>query len=162
MKHNRITIVLGLAVLSICPVGAIASSSALDAPAGWRTASPREEIRPDFAFDQRGGRSGKGEWIIKHDTRAGLDGFWIKTFPVQGGHYYRFEVFRKIENVPVPRRSAMIRLLWQNEKGAKVLRDEAPSARKSNVSATESSSPVRYVTNVLQGYTPIAEAEHPL
>src|SRR5688572_8078034 len=97
-------------------------------PDGWTTTSPRAEVRPTFSFEELGGRSGGGTFIIQHDAREGLDGSWNKTFPVKGGHYYRFEAFRKTDDVPSPRRSAMVRLLWGNDKGKKVLRDEAPSA----------------------------------
>src|SRR6185369_12012947 len=80
-------------------------------------------------------------------------------------HFYRFEAFRKTESVHSPRRSALVRLLWRDDSGAKVLQDEAPSAktRKGNISAQTQAPPMfRYVTNVLQGMTPVAEAEHPL
>jgi hypothetical protein len=62
---------------------------------GWRTISPRDEIRPRFESEATGSRSGKGSLVIRHDAREGLDGAWTKTFPVTGGHYYRFEAFRK-------------------------------------------------------------------
>ena len=44
-----------------------------------------------------------------------------------------------------------------------MLRDEAPSAKAARVAESAKASPTsRYVTNVLQGFTPAAEAEHPL
>src|SRR5688572_10409020 len=89
------------------------------APEGWQARSPREEIAPAFAFESRGGKDGTGALVIKHDSRAGLDGAWTKTFPVQGGRYYEFQAFRKIDKVASPRRSAIVRLLWQNSKGGK-------------------------------------------
>jgi len=131
------------------------------APEGWQTASPREELKPAFAYTAGRGRSGKGAFIIEHDAREGLDGYWIKTFPVQGGRCYRFEVFRHTANVPGPRRSAMVRLLWQDDRRGKVLRDEAPTAPHSSA-RSQAAAQVRYVTNVLAGMTPAAEAEHPL
>ena len=36
-------------------------------PEGWRTASPREELRPAFHYKSDGGRSGKGAFVIEHD-----------------------------------------------------------------------------------------------
>jgi predicted amidohydrolase len=124
-------------------------------PPGWSTASPREEIRPEFAFEPNGGRAGQGALIVRHDDREGLDGCWSKTFPVQGGRFYQFRVFRRTTGVEVPRRSAVVRLLWRDGAGHKVLRDEA----KLSPPATPLS---RYVTDVLPGYTPEAEAEYPL
>jgi predicted amidohydrolase len=141
-------------LFAVCILRAESSGSApKDSPEGWQTAAPREEVRPAFSFDSRGGRSKQGAFVIRHDARDGLDGCWTKTFAVQGGHYYRFTAFRKTDYVESPRRSTMARLLWQNEKGAKVLRDDAR--------ATDHAS-IRYVTNVLTGMKPIAEAEHPL
>jgi len=121
-------------------------------PESWQAKAPREEIAPGFSFKRSGGRDGSGAFIIEHDSRAGLDGAWTKTFPVQGGRYYCFEAFRKTQNVDAPRRSALVRLLWQNDRGGKVPLDEA---RQPDAS-------IRYVTNVLARMKPVAEAEHPL
>lgn len=92
--------------------------------------------------------------IISHDDREGLDGYWTRTFPVEGSRYYRFQAFRKTERVAVPRRSATVRVLWQDDKGGRVLRDEA--------AGTTGDPLARYATGVLPGFTPAAEAEHPL
>ena len=48
----------------------------------------------------------------------------------------------------------MVRLLWRDDAGQKVLRDEAASSHKEKDFS-------RYVTDVLPGYTSAAEAEHP-
>jgi predicted amidohydrolase len=121
---------------------------------GWQPASPRDEIRPQFREVPTAGRSGKPALVIEHDAREGLDGFWTKTFPVQGGRYYRFSAFCKTEGVAVPRRSAMVRLLWRDSAGRAVLRDEA---------SNPSTDPLaKYVKDVLPGFSPTAEAEHPL
>lgn len=120
---------------------------------GWLMKSARPEIRPTFRFDASGGRAGTGALVIEHDAREGLDGYWEKTFPVKGGQFYRFTSFKKTSNVTSPRRSAMVRLLWQDDAGRKVTRDEASSHSGNAFS--------RYVTDVLPGYTPAAEAEHP-
>ena len=94
------------------------------APDGWQTAAPREEIRPQFSFEAKGGADGKGGFVIKADAREALDGYWTKTFPVKGGQYYRFTALRKLENVTNPRRSAVVRLVWQDDKGRSVPTDE--------------------------------------
>src|SRR5262245_53316232 len=70
--------------------GDSAPAKMVQAPEGWKTASPHEEVRPDFAYQADGGRSGKGVFVIQHDGREGLDGYWMKTFPVTGGQFYRF------------------------------------------------------------------------
>lgn len=85
---------------------------------GWQATAPRDEIRPMFSYAPTGGRDGGGRLIITADRREGLDGSWRKPLPVQGGRTYRFHAVRRIENVAVPRRSAVARLLWRDEKGA--------------------------------------------
>jgi predicted amidohydrolase len=154
MTAKRIILLLqALLCLLPCGIGWSASHSSTrpaDAPAGWQNAAPRDEVSPEFAYHADQGRSGKGTFIIEHDGREGLDGCWTKTFSIKGGQFYRFEAFRRSEGVSSPRRSAVVRLLWQDEKGKRVLRDAAASPSS------------RYVTNVLHGFTPSVEAEHPM
>ncbi len=92
-------------------------------PKGWSAKSPRDEVRPEFQFDAAGGPNGGGCFVIRADDREGLVGFWEKTIPVQGGHYYRFSSLRRTVGVETPRRVAVARILWQNDRGQKVLRD---------------------------------------
>jgi predicted amidohydrolase len=107
-----------------------AESRAADSAAGgWKSNAPREEIRPEFSFDPRGGPEGKGSWTIQADAREGLHGFWTRTLPVEGGRHYRFQALRRIVNVPVPRRSVLARLIWQDAQGRQVPIDE-PVAQK--------------------------------
>ena len=112
-------------------------------PEGWSTAAPRDEIRPDFSYDPAGGRDGKGSFRITADKRDGLDGFWTRTYPITGGRYYRFHAARKVVKVALPRRSAVVRLLWQDDKG-KAVPGDAPA-----------------VTDYLKGWVPVAEPEFP-
>lgn len=93
-------------------------------PEGWSAQSPRDEVKPRFRFNPAGGPKGKGSFVIAADERAGLIGYWEKTFPVQGGQDYRFFSLRRTEGIQVPRRAAVARILWQNDKGQKVLRDD--------------------------------------
>src|SRR4051794_6674935 len=46
------------------------------APDGWRAAAPRDEIRPRFDYRPKGGKDGKGAFLIIADDREGLDGYW--------------------------------------------------------------------------------------
>jgi predicted amidohydrolase len=110
---------------------------------GWHSAAPREEIRPQFVYNPQGGQDGKGSFIIAADEREGLAGHWAKTFPVTGGKSYRFFALRKVENIIEPRRSALVRIIWQDEQGKAVLRD----------------TPV--VSGYLRGAKPVAEPEYP-
>jgi predicted amidohydrolase len=94
------------------------------APAGWQTHSPREEIRPEFAFEPTGGIDGKECFIIRTDAREGLDGCWSKSFPVEGGKAYRVEAVYKARSVALPRRSVLVQLDWRDSTGSAVPLDE--------------------------------------
>lgn len=121
----------------------IGSASTEPVQNGWKSASPREEIRPKFSTNARGGLNGEGSLVIQSDAREGLDGYWTKTVPIKGGQYYRFIAWRKLENVLSPRRSAGVRVVWQDASGKSVLTDEPT------------------VTAVLAGLTRTAEPEYP-
>jgi predicted amidohydrolase len=119
------------------------SSDSQQLAEGWKSAFPREEIRPAFEFKQDGGPTGHGSLIIRADAREGLDGHWAKTFPVKGGHYYHFNALRRVTNVSAQRRSVLARILWRDEQGRPVRRDES-SAR-----------------SYAPGEMPVAEPEYP-
>ena len=112
-------------------------------PHGWQTAAPRDEVRPQFFYEAKGGPDGKGSFVVQADSREGLDGYWTKTFPVNGGQHYRFSALRRVENVSSPRRSAVARLLWQDDAGKSVPTDEV------------------LVSTVLPGFARTAEPEYP-
>ncbi len=86
----------------------------------WSTVSPREEIRPGFEQSTTGGRSGRGALVIHADNREGLHGWWQKSFPVSPGEYYRFSAWRRTENVQIPRRSVIARVIWRDAAGKEV------------------------------------------
>jgi predicted amidohydrolase len=131
-------------VLVICGTFIAANAaSGEDAPGGWKAAAPRDEIKPSFKYEAKGGPTGGERLIIQCDEREGLDGYWTKTLPVEGGKHYRFSARRRIEHVDSPRRSVVARLLWRDDLGKPVKREE----------------PV--VTSYLKGWVPVAEAEFP-
>ncbi|HEX6987029.1 MAG TPA: carbon-nitrogen hydrolase family protein, partial [Planctomycetaceae bacterium] len=120
----RFASLVTLIVLSAAAVPAAGGPSAGEPAAeGWRPASPRDEIRPSFGTDPRGGRSGAGALVIEADGREGLDGSWVKDFPVVGGRTYRFEAFRRTTGVETPRRSCLVRLSWLDDHGKPVEED---------------------------------------
>jgi predicted amidohydrolase len=114
------------------------------APDGWTTAAPRDEIRPEFAYDPAGGPKGQGAFVVKHDGREGLDGWWAKTFPVTGGKHYRFAVLCRARDVALPRRSVVVKLNWRDDRGRAVVLDEP------------------HVTAYLRDATAMAETEFPV
>ncbi|HEX5446028.1 MAG TPA: carbon-nitrogen hydrolase family protein, partial [Pirellulales bacterium] len=98
---------------------AAAANGELAAPEAWSTAAPREELRPAFSYAAHGGRDAKGGFVIQAG-RQGLDGWWTTTIPVEGGRHYRFHAARKVEGVALPRQTAVVRIVWQNDKSQPV------------------------------------------
>ena len=111
--------VLGAAFLTFVIVAARADAGTAQ-EAGWRGVSAREEIKPEFEYQAP-------SLVIRADEREGLAGHWEKTFPVRGGHFYHFRALRRVEHVPSPRRSVLVRILWRDAAGDPVHHD-APGA----------------------------------
>lgn len=113
-------------------------------PEGWVSESPREEIRPTFSFILSGGPEKTGSLVIEHDAREGLDGYFKHEFDVEGEKSYEFKAYRKTLNVKWPRRSALVRVLWQDENGQMVSAD-VPALQVKHL-----------------GHKPTAEPDHPV
>lgn len=112
-------------------------------PAEWRAEAPRDEIRPSFRYEPSGGRDGRGALVVEHDRREGLQGWWTRSYPVEGGRAYRFRAVRRVEGVELPRRGAVARILWRDAQGRAVPLDET------------------WTRDVLRNFPLTAEAEHP-
>lgn len=132
-------VVLGVATMPIC-----AADPAAKLPPGWHAAAPRDEVRPAISFDAKAGPKKAGAFVLAAADAAGQHGWCQKAFEVTGGTYYRFEALRKTENVAVPRRSAPVRVVWQDANGRAVPAD-VPEGRAAE-----------------KGAIPLAEPEHPL
>src|SRR5579859_6229483 len=64
--NRRVLCLLGVSLLLASTAASEPkSSTAVAAPTGWQTGAPREEIRPEFAFDPQGGCDRKGCLIIR-------------------------------------------------------------------------------------------------
>ncbi len=119
---NRTLVVLAGGLLGWgITLSAIAEETA--PPAGWVAKSPRDEIRPEFAYLPDGGPRGEGSFVIAADEREGLFGWWEKTLDVTGGEYYEFSAQYKVEGIENPRRAIVPRLLWRNSQGRPVTHD---------------------------------------
>lgn len=127
------------------------------APAGWTMEALREEIRPKFLYDAKGGRSGAGSFIIETDHRDGLDGFWRRSFPVEGGKHYRFEAYRKVKGVEYPQQCAAVTIQWLDEKGKGAADDHKLVERY--LTKYRGSAPLEYAVDGApgkDGWTPIS------
>jgi predicted amidohydrolase len=134
---------LSSAILYAAPPVSTAVQNEHLLPEGWSAHSPRDEIRPAFSFEPKAGPEQTGAFVIRHDEREGLDGWFQKSFTVTGGGFVRFQAVRKVTGVAVPRRSALVRILWQNDAGAMVSAD-VPQGQIQEI-----------------GHVPSAEPEHP-
>jgi len=145
MARRIQSIVLTSVVLGICATVFGATVFAADPfPSGWEAAAQREEIRPTFSYEPKGGPKGDGAFVIATDDSPAQQGRFQKSFSVSGGKFYRFDALRKTEHVEVPRRSAIVRIVWQDSAGKAVSADPPPGREKE------------------PGQIPLAEPEHPL
>lgn len=109
----------------------------------WKQNAPRAEIAPGFRVEPTGGRNGGEALIIAADDREGLQGWWARSFPVKGGHWYRFDASYRATGVSLPRRSILVKIHWRDDQGKPVRSDETGPP------------------GVLPGYTMMAETEFP-
>jgi predicted amidohydrolase len=110
---------------------------------GWTTGAPRDEIRPEFAYERSESPDRQPVLIIKSGENDGVDGYWSKALPVTGGNYYHFDARYHATGVQVPRRSIVAEIHWRDAEGRHVPLDE-PAA-----------------SGYLLGSTPMAETEFP-
>ncbi len=88
----------------------------------WQQQSPRDEIRPQFSMLPGEGPGGETALVISADDREGLSGAWTMKVPVTGGDHYRFSVLRKTFDIDLPRRAAIVRMIWLNQEGRNATR----------------------------------------
>ena len=145
-QYNRLFFITALSTLLVVTGNRLAGRDAAQPGTeadGWQGVAQREEIRPGFVFKKNGGPNHGGSFIIRADKREGLDGHWTKTLSVKGGQYYSFRALRRLKNVESPRRSALVRILWRDDRGRPVHHDE-PGAK-----------------SYAPGKPPVAEPEYP-
>ncbi len=139
----------------ICPPATVAGGS--NPPEGWAMLAPRDEIRPAFSYDAQGGPKQTGSFVISHDQREGLDGWFQKSFTVTRGEFYRFSALRKTRDVAIPRHSGLARIVWQDEAG-KIVRAEPPSGQANSIHGLPSAEPEHPLDGAVdaQGWTTVA------
>ena len=110
---------------AILLLGSVLMLSAADSapPAGWTAEAIRPEVRPKFTYSPEGGAHGGGALVIETDTRDGLDGYWKRSFPVEGGRYYRFGGYRRVAGVEWPQQCAVVTVQWFDAAGHGVVDD---------------------------------------
>ena len=156
MRRTIGAVVAFFATVMVGLLPAQESSKPAEAPGGWQSAAPRDEIKPRFSYDPKGGLKGDGSLVISADKRESLHGWWHKAVPVLGGKYYQFHALRKVDEVAVPRRSAVVRIVWQDENGKAVLLDppEESGSAKGGLPRAEPEYPVDRAES--KGWTEVA------
>lgn len=138
------------------------SSIAADPSAAWITVAPRDEIRPRFSRQPTGGSDGQGVFVIDATGIEGASGWWQTTVPVRGGKDYQFRVQRRTTGVELPRRSAIVRLHWRDEKQGRVFYDEPGPKTRYSTTPTPLAAPeypADKATNA-QGWTEVSGVYH--
>ncbi len=136
--RRAIFFLIGLTTLPMHANSAPAQDKALpDWTPGW----PRDEIKPRFDINLVGGTRKDGSLLIIADQREGQHGWWQKSFPITGRKFYRFHAARQTKDVDVPRRCAVVRILWQDDKG-KPVRVDPPDDTKGSLPTAEPEYPV--------------------
>ena len=118
----RIELMWGSVIASVMLLGG-QTPAPPEAAEGWQAGAPREEIRPLFSYEPAGGPGGAGALVITADGRAGLNGYWRRTFTVTPGAFFRFHALCKTQDMAAPRRSAVAEIVWQDERGRTVPTD---------------------------------------
>ncbi|MBL9134726.1 MAG: carbon-nitrogen hydrolase family protein [Verrucomicrobiales bacterium] len=126
-------------------------------PEGWQAKAPRAEIRPDFDFHPKGGPNRAGSWVIRHDRRDGLSGWFEKSFEIKGGDWYAFQAVHMTRHVVNPRQSVLARIRWQDNQGRMVSADVS-EARRIELGHTPSAEPEFPVDSRVEsrGWTPVS------
>jgi predicted amidohydrolase len=81
----------------------------------WVLKAPRDEIGLEGTRD-----GSTGALRLVSPDREGLNGYWERSFAVEGLRSYRFEALRRAEGIAHERRSCVVRIEWCDGKGRAV------------------------------------------
>ena len=112
-----------LLILGCAQAATVSRSEGPGGFAGWESRAPRAEIAPRFSTDPAGGPEGKGCLVIAAEEK-GQQGCWTRNFPVSGFGYARFTAWKRITGAATPRRSGMVQITWQDDRGRLVFDGE--------------------------------------
>jgi predicted amidohydrolase len=88
---------------------------------GWTPWAALPEIRPHFAVDSTGGRTGRGALEIKSDGNPAACGAWhCRVDGIVGGREYKFRAYYRAEGIAYERRSIWVKLDWLDANGQRV------------------------------------------
>jgi predicted amidohydrolase len=152
-----LTFFVGL-IVAACAICLIASESPNGAPPGWSTAAPRQEIRPQFQFEPKGGADHQGAFVIRGARRAGEDGCWTRSYSITGGKFYRFSALYQSKGIPIERRSVLAKVDWRDAQGHSVPLDEPTVAGylRGSIGTAETEFPFTRTVDA-RGWTEVAD-----
>jgi predicted amidohydrolase len=152
MKTLRFSFLLSALLFASAP------AFSADAPPGWHTWSPRDEIAPAFSFVSNGGSDGKGAWVIEADQREGLMGCWQCEIPVQGGRVYHFSTLYRAHGFHDERQGVVARILWRDANDKKVKHDAPSTAgyHPDEIPVAEPEYPLRH--GIHDGWTELSDS----
>lgn len=134
MKNLRF--VLTAAFVVFLPI-----AKGLDAPAGWTTGAPRNEIRPSFSYQASGGKDNGAVFAVDGSAVEGANGWWQSEIPVVGGKDYQFRVSRRSTGVVLPWRSGIVRIHWRDDQNRPVFHDDPGPKTRYDTSPTPRAEP---------------------
>ncbi len=91
-----------------------ASVAICQAEESWSLKSPR----PDLAVE--GKKVDDQNLQLSCPNREGLNGYWERVFPVEGGTWVEFRAIREAVGIEHERRSCVVRIEWYGENGKSV------------------------------------------
>ncbi len=97
----------------------------------WELKAPRADLKV------AGEENRAGALTLASSDKEGLNGFWEKQFPVEGGTWTKFSVLRRVKNVEHPRRSCVVRIEWYGEDGRTVTSPHSVNPAYRGVTSTQ-------------------------
>lgn len=88
----------------------------------WKPYAARESLMPKDSV----ATEHHTLWMSANGNES-MNASWRATVPVKGGEYYRFYAEYKAKDVPLPRRSVLASIDWQDEKGNRLDQPEFPA-----------------------------------
>jgi predicted amidohydrolase len=100
----------------------------VDERGDWSAITHRKDTTPAFDIVDKRGRKGAAAYVIT-STEHVQQGAWVRSFPITGGKHYRISAWRQTTNVKSPRRSAVIKATFLDDKERLVDGEQGDLAR---------------------------------
>ncbi len=93
------------------------SGTVASPPSQWRPYTLPGVLAPEFEHRT----DPEPVWVIRA-TRWGQYGAWQREYEVEPGRWYEFRIWRRVQGISSPRRSALVELWWQTAQGGRAAR----------------------------------------